>query len=496
MKMVTTKAKKTSNGQQKKPNKDAESKSAKLKDWQKVKIKGHVISDEFSGYDGLIGLEVLKEYDPALVKSTEKKHGLIDTRRNERSRERKGRKQKKGKESESSSDESESDDEDKEAASGAKAISAKKARMAERHALRLQKQREKREKRKEQRKQKGKNPKTAVQASKSKYTANDGYELDRFALLRPPPPESDEPEASSDEEQVPELVEAASHDVDMTKWHGLGVPAPIMRSLSEQGFQEPTQIQAMTLPAAIHGKKDILGAAETGSGKTLAFGIPIISGILELKQRNDGSSIRRAPNVAGKVDGQPEAPAVRDNHELTPPPEELEYVSGASDEESDADEAQQGKQPRHTPLYALVLTPTRELAVQVKNHLVAAAKYTDIRVAAIFGGLSVAKQERVLRQCPEIVVATPGRLWELYMQGNQHLKKIDNVNFLCIDETDRMVEKGHFEELRSLLKVLNADEERKQLRQNFVFSATLTLVHDLPEHMRSESNPKNYHYIN
>lgn len=484
MKMVTTKAKKSPNGQQKKPNKDAESKSSKLTNWQKVKIKGHVISDEFSGYDGLIGLEVLKEYDPTLVKSTEKKR-FIDTRRNETSRERKGSRQKKGKKSESSSDESESDDEEKEAAQSAKAVSAKKARMAERHALRLQKQREKRERRKEQRKQKGKNPKTEAKSSESEYTANDGYEPDRFALLRPPPPDSDEPEASSDEEQEPELVEAVS-DVDMTKWHGLGVPAPIMRSLAEQGFQEPTHIQAMTLPAAIHGKKDILGAAETGSGKTLAFGIPIISGILELKQRNDGSSIRKAPKVAGKVDVQPEVPAVKDNHELTPPPEELEYVSGASDEESDADEAPRGKQPRHSPLFALVLTPTRELAVQVKNHLVAAAKYTDIRVAAIFGGLSVAKQERVLRQCPEIVVATPGRLWELYMQGNQHLKKIDNVSFLCIDETDRMVEKGHFEELRSLLKVLNADEERKKLRQNFVFSATLTLVHDLPEHMRSE----------
>lgn len=473
--MVTTKVKKAPSGQIKKPNKDRESTKAKHKDWQKVKIKGHVISDEFSGYEGLIGLEVLKEYDPALVKSTQKQT-VLDTRRSE-----KGKRQKRKNVSESSSDESESEDE--EDAPDAKAKSSKKARMEERRALRLQKQREKREKRKEQRKQKGKS-KSEPQSSQSQYTANDGYEPDRFALLRPPPPDSDEPEASSNDEEVPELVES---ELDMTKWHGLGVPGPIMRSLAEQGFQEPTQIQSMTLPAAIHGKKDILGAAETGSGKTLAFGIPILSGILELKQRNDGSSIRKAPKAANKDDQQPaEEPAVKDNHELTPPPEELEYVSGASDEESDPDEPRQGKQPKHLPLYALVLTPTRELAVQVKNHLVAAAKYTDIRVAAIFGGLSVAKQERVLRQCPEIVVATPGRLWELYMQGNQHLKKIDNVSFLCIDETDRMVEKGHFEELRSLLKVLNADEERKQLRQNFVFSATLTLVHDLPEHMQSE----------
>lgn len=107
-------------------------------------------------------------------------------------------------------------------------------------------------------------------------------------------------------------------------------------------------------------------------------------------------------------------------------------------------------------------------------------------MAAIFGGLAVAKQERVLRQCPDIVVATPGRLWELYAQGNRHLGKIEDVSFLVIDETDRMVEKGHFEELRSLLKVLNSDEQKKHQRQNFVYSATLTLVHDLPDHMQSK----------
>lgn len=105
-------------------------------------------------------------------------------------------------------------------------------------------------------------------------------------------------------------------------------------------------------------------------------------------------------------------------------------------------------------------------------------------MAAIFGGLAVAKQERLLKQCPEIVVATPGRLWELYEQENPHLSKMDDISFLVIDETDRMVEKGHFEELHSLLKVLNANEKKKQTRQNFVFSATLTLVHDLPDHMQ------------
>ncbi|XP_017839841.1 ATP-dependent RNA helicase DDX24 [Drosophila busckii] len=489
---MTAKQKK-SNNEKKATSGADEDVSKKPKGWQKVKIKGHVISDDFGGYEGMIGLEVLKEYDAGMVKSTQKnKRGDTVKPSKSKGKEKRG-KGPKVKELEIESSASEEDEEDSESDDDsdidAAAKKSKRERLAEHRAQRIQKQREKREKRKEQRKQEKGKPK----AEQSKYTPNEGYAPDRFALLRPPPADDDDAEelieaapVSSDDEEVPQLV---SSELDMPQWQGLGVPAPIMRALSEQGFQTPTQIQALTLPAAIHGKKDILGAAETGSGKTLAFGIPMLAGIMELKQRNTGTSIRKAPKIKGD---QTEEPVVKDNHELTPPPEELDYVPGASDEDSD-DEQQ--AQTKRSPLYALVLTPTRELAVQVKNHLVAAAKYTGIRVATIFGGLAVAKQERVLRQCPEIVVATPGRLWELYAQGNPHLNKLEHVSFLCIDETDRMVEKGHFEELRSLLKVLNADEQRKQLRQNFVFSATLTLVHDLPEHMQKRNLGKRPKFV-
>lgn len=92
----------------------------------------------------------------------------------------------------------------------------------------------------------------------------------------------------------------------------------------------------------------------------------------------------------------------------------------------------------------------------------------------------------MLRKCPEIVVATPGRLWEMLNEGNSHLNKVDDISFLVIDETDRMVEKGHFEELKLLLKRINQDESKKRSRQNFVFSATLTLVHDIPDHLQSK----------
>lgn len=91
------------------------------------------------------------------------------------------------------------------------------------------------------------------------------------------------------------------------------------------------------------------------------------------------------------------------------------------DEELDDEEAKQ------RPLYAIILTPTRELAVQVKDHIKAVAKYSGIKVAAIFGGMAIVKQKRVLQSCPEIVVATPGRLWELLKEGDPHLGKIDGV---------------------------------------------------------------------
>ncbi|XP_016975510.2 ATP-dependent RNA helicase DDX24 [Drosophila rhopaloa] len=462
---------------------------SKAESWQKVKIKGHVISDDCGGYEGLIGLEVLKDYDASLVKSTQKRVSSRNPPR-ERKLKKKKRKVSKSGEEDSSESSSESESEDEVVAT---AKASKKARLAERHAQKMQKLREKREKRKELRKQK----KSKGNENDNSEDSNEEYAADRFALLRPPPSddkediaetEDSENQQESSDEEAPQLVPIPTVEAeDVSAWNGLGVPAPILRALGEQGFKTPTQIQALTLPAAIHGKKDILGAAETGSGKTLAFGIPMLAGILELMQRNVLSGIRKAPKVKGQ---QPEPAA--DEHELTPPPEELDHVSGASDEESDAEDHAQRKQ---TPLYGLVLTPTRELAVQVKNHLVSAAKYTGIRVAAIFGGLAVAKQERVLRQCPEIVVATPGRLWELYAQGNHHLGKIEDVSFLVIDETDRMVEKGHFEELRSLLKVLNSDEQKKHQRQNFVYSATLTLVHDLPDHMQKRNIGKRPKFV-
>ncbi|XP_068227040.1 ATP-dependent RNA helicase DDX24 isoform X2 [Palaemon carinicauda] len=129
------------------------------------------------------------------------------------------------------------------------------------------------------------------------------------------------------------------------------------------------------------------------------------------------------------------------------------------------------------PLRCLIVTPTRELAVQVKSHLASVLVHTNIKVAVVIGGVASEKQTRILNRRPEIVVGTPGRLWELIEQGNEHLGQIENIKYLAIDETDRMVEQGHFEELKKLLEIINGNEAARLRRQNFVFSATLTLVH-------------------
>ncbi|XP_018568314.1 ATP-dependent RNA helicase ddx24 [Anoplophora glabripennis] len=260
-------------------------------------------------------------------------------------------------------------------------------------------------------------------------------------------------------------------DLNLEAWNSFNLPQSLLDALKDMNFTQPTQIQALTLPAALLGRRDILGAAETGSGKTLAFGLPILSGILKVKEQ---------------------AETFDQTEQDSSDSEESEFeIDG-----NEIDEKGMGciksvninvKEQSVKPLYALILTPTRELAMQIKNHLTVVAKYTGINITVVVGGMAAVKQERILSKGPEIVVATPGRLWELVQQGNPHLSQIDNIRFLAIDETDRMLERGHFQELHDLLERINFDEIKKKQRQNFVFSATLTLVHELPRHLKNKS---------
>eukprot|EP00898_Chlorokybus_atmophyticus_P008311 jgi/Chlat1/8481/Chrsp80S09228 len=315
--------------------------------------------------------------------------------------------------------------------------------------------------------------------------------------------------------KVGERVEQEQEDtkqeeeVDLPGWSALRLHSLLERAIKELGFEEPTPIQQKCIPAAALHHKDVIGAAMTGSGKTLAFGLPILQRLLEDREREER---RRARIEEEEEEEEEEEDDTRDV--------EPELVSHEDDdaEEETAEEERSAEQTNNTEpstsdsqdqpqgeLRALILAPTRELAMQVCNHLKAVAKYSRIRIAPIVGGLSLQKQHRILKARPPVVVATPGRLWELMSQGEQHLLQLGNLAFFVLDEADRMVERGHFKELSSIIEQINSQAPAVQQsgprrgrrhpshrwpRQTLVFSATLLLPDDLKRKfkIRKEQN--------
>ncbi len=174
----------------------------------------------------------------------------------------------------------------------------------------------------------------------------------------------------------------------------------LLRGISDLGFTDPTPIQQAALPEALGGR-DVLAAAQTGSGKTAAFALPIL---------------QRLHGHAG------------------------------------------------TGTRALVLTPTRELAAQVHEHLQALGRHVHVTSAAVFGGVKQGAQERALRAGVNVVVATPGRLLDLIGQG---AARFDRLEVLVLDEADRMLDMGFLPDVRRILAKLPAQ------RQTMLFSATL-----------------------
>ncbi|XP_048001275.1 ATP-dependent RNA helicase DDX24 [Leguminivora glycinivorella] len=492
----------------------------------------------------------------------------------------------------------------------------------------LDKERPRNKKKKEQKKRKNT---TSVEETVQKQIPNKKQKLSNGFIVetcdaatpslnnedRPAPTENkrhNTPGASKKSKSVKKLGESVSEvrseltSEDMLSWAEFKLPEEITRALMELGFKQPTKIQQLSLPAAIHGRRDILGAAETGSGKTLAFGLPILTGILKLKEKAQAKGldvyeipykksskkkpapepqkkqIKKKKNKIKKKEikkdtssedgyssGEDEKEIKEDQEELKDNDDDdfleeievpvkkrelstdegndsddsAEYVhlsdifndddsesdedgnervgdeksngenEGSGDETESQDEVDGDEEGigcvkvidnielpgtemvrTGSPLYALILTPTRELAMQISQHLKAVAKYTGVRIATVVGGMASVKQERELSRSPEVVVATPGRLWELTARGQPHLQQLPCVKFLAIDETDRMIERNHFEELHPLLERLNSDEAQRSSRQNFVFSATLTLVHDLPAHMKGKKVTKRGKIIN
>ena len=175
---------------------------------------------------------------------------------------------------------------------------------------------------------------------------------------------------------------------------------PVQRGIAEAGFSEPRPIQTQTIPAALAGS-DILGLAQTGTGKTAAFALPIIEHLLSARRPG----------------------------------------------------------PR-----ALILAPTRELAMQIHSDFEKLAKFTRLKAVTVFGGVSERPQVRALRNQPDIVIACPGRLLDLLRQGKAMLGQI---KILVLDEADQMFDMGFLPDVRSILSAL------PEKRQNLLFGATM-----------------------
>lgn len=170
----------------------------------------------------------------------------------------------------------------------------------------------------------------------------------------------------------------------------LGLIEPLIRSINEQGYIEPTPIQKQAIPAILNGR-DVLASAQTGTGKTASFVLPVL-------QRLSNQS--RAKSNSVKV---------------------------------------------------LILTPTRELACQVHNSIQQYGRYLSLRSAVVFGGVKINPQMMKLRSGVEVLVATPGRLMDLF----QHrVIKFDEVDTFILDEADRMLDMGFIHEIKRIIKLL------------------------------------------
>ena len=185
----------------------------------------------------------------------------------------------------------------------------------------------------------------------------------------------------------------------------LKLEAPILKALEKQGYSQPTPIQEQAIPILLKGH-DLLGVAQTGTGKTAAFGIPILNHLLKDK------------------------------------------------------DSRQGKRK----IKALVVTPTRELAIQIAENFTAYSQFTPLRNTVIFGGVKQSKQVASLQQGVDILVATPGRLLDLMNQGYIIFR---DLKYVVLDEADQMLDMGFIHDVKKIIAKLPPN------RQSLFFSATM-----------------------
>jgi len=191
-------------------------------------------------------------------------------------------------------------------------------------------------------------------------------------------------------------------------FESLGLLPELLRAVREQGYETPTPIQIQAIPLVLEGR-DLMGRAQTGTGKTAGFTLPMLQLL--------------APHAS----------------------------TSAS--------------PARHPIRALILTPTRELAMQVEESVRTYGKYIPLRTTTIFGGVNINPQTKALRAGVEIVVATPGRLLDHQGQGNLNFSQLE---ILVLDEADRMLDMGFIRDIQKILALLPAR------RQTLLFSATFT----------------------
>ena len=189
------------------------------------------------------------------------------------------------------------------------------------------------------------------------------------------------------------------------KFNDLNLSDPILRSLKDQNYKKPTPIQTEVIPAVLNNS-DIMAAAQTGTGKTAAFVLPILSKLSNPKYKYKGHQLR-----------------------------------------------------------ALIVTPTRELAAQVRESVNTYSKYLSIRSTAVYGGARIHNQRLKLRKGIDVLVATPGRLLDLHNQKSVNLK---NIEILVLDEADQMLDMGFIHDIK---KIANLLPDR---RQNLMFTATFS----------------------
>ena len=185
----------------------------------------------------------------------------------------------------------------------------------------------------------------------------------------------------------------------------LNIIDPVLKALRKEEYSIPTPVQAKAIPLILN-RKDVLGSAQTGTGKTAAFAIPIIQHLCH-------------------------------------------------------DESRNADRPRTK---ALIITPTRELAIQIGESFSTYGRYTNIRNTVIFGGVKQHPQEVALRKGVDVLVATPGRLLDLINQGIITLK---NIEYFVLDEADRMLDMGFIHDIKKIIALL------PQKRQSLFFSATM-----------------------